>query len=125
MGPRRKGRGEQRAARASLKKNLGFNGATAQGPWRTTARAPYSRPPATLQWGHGARAVENLLTDVHSLPAFRASMGPRRKGRGELLAQLSRPLAFPGFNGATAQGPWRTARLRGGPVVAGGASMGP
>ena len=73
-----------------------FNGATALGPWKTSSSAGTSeRTRSSLQWGHGAGAVEDV-------EAFR------------------RPIvAGSGFNGATALGPWKTVATRGDRMVRG------
>ncbi len=127
-----------RSAACPRRPRRGFNGATANSPWRTTVAAcvaEYRRK--LLQWGHGEFAVENerALETLKAL-ADGASMGPRRIRRGErgrcarddpgavlqwghgefavendLPCPVSRRAAA-GFNGATANSPWRTRDVR-------------
>ena len=84
MGPRHKDRGEPQARADMRRLSTGFNGATAQRPWRTTV----------------GRSRVQL-----SVPA---SMGPRHKDRGERQVRRQGCCARKCFNGATAQRPWRT-----------------
>ncbi len=86
MGPRRIRRGEPVPPAAyDVRRPGGFNGATANSPWRTRTGAPRPDRADRLQWGHGEFAVENGRR-AHSARrgAGGASMGPRRIRRGEL-----------------------------------------
>src|SRR5438445_404313 len=84
MGPRRIRRGERR-----------FN-------WTET------RLECLLQWGDGKSAVENQAIEEPFVALRMASMGPRRIRRGERHRHRQRGASLRGFNGATANSPWRT-----------------
>src|SRR5262249_3520714 len=79
-----------------------FNGATANSPWRTCHTRIAVSCVAMLQWGHGEFAVEaDLIVDVLAIHV-RASMGPRRIRRGGPLA--SEAADFAGLPKAFASG---------------------
>ena len=109
MRPRPEGRGEPLALSTESRCTVSFNAATARRPWRTATRKTTSRPlrsfnaatarrpwrttwqtsprrrHATLQCGHGPKAVENRCGSVRN--------AVQSHGR---------------FNAATARRPWRT-----------------
>ncbi len=80
-----------------------------------------------LQWGHGEFAVENSPGPKPGMVrAGIASMGPRRIRRGEPTCPgPTRTTRRPGFNGATANSPWRTRNCPGRARMGWRASMGP
>src|SRR5947209_7257343 len=76
MGPRRIRRGERLRFASSRRSQTAFNGATANSPWRTRKQAcSSSRAPASLQWGHGEFAVENIQSVVVTKPIFHLQWG--------------------------------------------------
>src|SRR5947199_263329 len=87
MGPRRIRRGGRRPPVRCRAVGWGFNGATANSPWRTTSRLTPLGPPRRLQWGHGEFAVEEGRYRPRRQPGSPVvSMGPRRIRRGGPLA---------------------------------------
>src|SRR5258707_1155950 len=84
MGPRRIRRGKPARIPRPGESSTGFNGATANPPWKTVAPSRYWACSMELQWGHGESAVENgaRISDIAT-------------------GQTS-------FNGATANPPWKT-----------------
>src|SRR3989442_701990 len=60
-----------------------------------------------LQWGPGQFAVETTAGRAALTADVTASMGPRRIRRGDRLPAAWPAPAAEGFNGATANSPWR------------------
>ena len=82
MGPRRWGRGRRGLPTPRrLRNNSGFNGATTLGSWKTPTQRRDETMATKLQWGHDAGVVEDSERTRHGR-CRRASMGPRRWGRG-------------------------------------------
>ncbi len=92
-----------------------FNGATANSPWRTSRMFPVlAEAYRLLQWGHGEFAVEN--GDCVGGKRLRELL--LQWGHGEFAVEnfagrVQHPLEQIGFNGATANSPWRTPQPRG------------
>ena len=84
-----------------------FNWATASPPWRPGKRRRGESEDALLQLGHGVAAVETWIRPVKRPKPSRASIGPRRRRRGDRCARVSVSTRESGFNWATASPPWR------------------
>ncbi len=80
MGPRRWGRGRHPQA-TRRDGSIGFNGAATMGSRKTAAIAAAHSPMDQLQWGRDDGVAEDHDQIARSA-AIRASMGPRRWGRG-------------------------------------------
>src|SRR5579862_9802401 len=88
MGPRHEGRGEHLPSRGNYQGPRASMGPRHEGRGERvfTVDRLLSRP--SLQWGHGTKAVENLLVAAARPRAAGASMGPRHEGRGEPVEDL-------------------------------------
>ncbi len=101
-----------RRARSTIRRAAGFNGATANSPWRTcSSRSGRSRRTPWLQWGHGEFAVENAVPNGGQL----VGVAELQWGHGEFAVENATRSSGTrsarwGFNGATANSPWRTTR---------------
>jgi len=90
---------------------LGFNLATAMKPWKTARPLAIMMSAASLQFGHGDEAVEDL-----ALQAFGRAVVPRLQfGHGDEAVEDYRALdpapdPLGRFNLATAMKPWKTSR---------------
>ncbi len=87
MGPRRIRRGERPGKHPRVKWKDGFNGATANSPWRTCTLTVTTNQVTVLQWGHGEFAVENEW--VARAP-WKAN-GELQWGHGEFAVENAKP----------------------------------
>src|SRR5947209_4005667 len=93
-----------------------FNAATANSPWRTGAPAGPLRPRKELQCGHGEFAVENRRAGTAGAtrrPALQCGHGEFAVENQAVVVDVQVELV--GFNAATANSPWRTRRCAGSP----------
>ncbi len=115
MGPRLFSRGNHRLSLSSTLPGV----SASMGP-RLFSRGndvPFSRAAGAavlLQWGHGFSAVEISQTIRTGLKVAVASMGPRLFSRGNIQDEEKVDNVPPGFNGATAFQPWKSARIENG-----------
>ncbi len=131
--PRRRGRGERTTPSSASSSSTCFNSATTQRSWRTRScrwatvrilelqfghdaevvendrpRSLIAQCRARLQFGHDAEVVENGAGHDYARPGLRASIRPRRRGRGEPWPSSYWPRTCTSFNSATTQRSWRT-----------------
>src|SRR5260370_696555 len=76
MGPRRIRSGKRNSVLASSRPWAGFNGATANPPWKTGLWAGGGAKLKKLQWGHGESTGENADAKLDRRPAATAPGGP-------------------------------------------------
>ncbi len=124
IGPRRRRRGNLRGTGSGPSWTPCFNWATASPPWKRTAGIQTLSEFERLQLGHGVAAVETLPRDEAHLHGVGASIGPRRRRRGNELRwqidQLNAELQL-GHGVAAVETKART----GGRVIDHAASIGP
>ena len=87
MGPRRWGRGREDETDDRNRHSSGFNGAATMGSRKSTPSCLGRPRKAWLQWGRDDGVAEEQAMAYISGNPRRASMGPRRWGRGRVLLQ--------------------------------------
>src|SRR6266508_434588 len=109
MEPRPIDRGRREVSGNSPPILQGFNGATANRPWKTGRKSLIFSPPTALQWSHGQSTVEDLSCPTDKYPTT-CSFNGATANRPWKTTSRNRSITArrAGFNGATANRPWKT-----------------